>query len=186
MAGKIIFALDLGVKTGYAVGPRDTLPPKGKPPHSGAVILKKPNEPPGIAFGNLIHWLADMWERDFARPDLVVKEAPLQLRGFRTLESAQATVRLTYGLHGVVEGMATRFGIECTDVHDATIRKHFIGRGRMGTRQETKRAVIQRAQVLGYMPPDCADDDMADACALWDYASATVPKKLFLFGERAA
>jgi hypothetical protein len=173
---QIIFALDLGIRTGYAVGPSC--------PRSGAVILKKPNEAPAVAFGNLINWLAEEW--GLQRPDIVVKEAPLQLRAFRNLDSAQATVRLTLGLHGIVEGVAARFGIKCAEVHDATIRKHFIGRGNMGSRAETKRAVVQRAQVLGYMPRNCDDDDRADAIALWDYAAARPPEKLFLFGEQAA
>jgi len=35
------------------------------------------------------------------------------------------------------------------------------------------------------MPKDCVDADRADALATWDWAAATIPSKLFLFGERA-
>jgi len=32
--------------------------------------------------------------------------------------------------------------------------------------------VIKRAQLLGYLTPDCFDDNLADAAALFDWASA--------------
>ena len=176
---ELVFALDLAARTGYAVGRADNPPPR-----SGAVQLKKPGESPSVAFGNLIAWLAECWGDE--KPDIVVKEAPLQLQGFKNSFNAQATVRMTHGLHAIVEGMGRRFGVKVYEVHDATIRKHFIGKGRMGSREETKRAVIKRAQVLGYMPRGLNDSDRADACAVWDYGTASIPKKLFLFGEEAA
>jgi hypothetical protein len=179
MASGMIFALDLGARTGYAVGAAGAGIPR-----SGTVILKKPNEPRAVALGNMIAWLNERWSRE--RPALVIKEAPFSLQAFRDHANAEATVLMTYGLHGIVEAMACRFGLECRDAHAATIRKHFLGRARMGSRAEMKAAVIQRCHVLGYFPKECRDDNRADACALFDYAAATVPSKLYLFGEQAA
>lgn len=179
MAGAgIIFALDLGVRTGFATGP------VGDVPRSGTVLLKKPDQPRAGAFGNLIAWLNAEWSRE--RPTVVVKESMLPLQAFKSLGNAELTVRVTAGLHAIVEGMCARFGLSPIDIADSTARKHFIGRARMGSRAESKKAVIQRCHVLGYMPKDCTDADRADALCLWDCAAATAPKKLYLFGERVA
>ena len=115
-------------------------------------------------------------------------EAPLPLQAYRNLGNAAATVRMTHGLHSIVEGMCVRFGLHHEEVADATIRKHFIGRRNMGERANTKAAVIQRCHVLGYMPKECNDDNRADALALWDYAAAihgAKASRLHLFGEAA-
>lgn len=174
----IILALDLASRTGWASGVPGTLP------DSGCVILKKPDEPRAVACGNLIHWLqARLTER---RPALVVCEAPFSLQAFASHQNAELTVRMTLSLHGIVEGMCMRHGIRHQEFHPATIRKHFVGKGRMGSRTESKIAVIQRCHLLGYMPKECRDDNRADALATWEFAAATTPSKLFLFGEQAA
>lgn len=177
-----ILALDLAVRTGFAFGG------PGSPVASGVVALKKPNEDRSVAFGNLIAWLDERLRAD--RPDMVIREAPLALQAFRTLGNAAFTVRVTHGLHGIVEAMCQRYGIRSEEAADATVRKHFIGRANCGNRQATKAAVIQRCHVLGYMPRDAHDNDRADACALFDYASATFggrrDKELHLFGEAAS
>lgn len=179
-----ILALDLGVRTGFAIGTAG----HGLMPRSGARILKKPSEHRSVAFSNLIAWLQDTLHTE--RPDLVVREAPLALQAFRTLNNAAFTVRVTHGLHGIVEGMCARFAIRCEEAADATVRKHFIGKANAGNRQATKAAVIQRCHVLGYMPKDASDDNRADACALFDFAAATYgnrrARELHLFGENAA
>jgi Holliday junction resolvasome RuvABC endonuclease subunit len=177
-AAGTIFALDLASRTGYALGA------PGERPRSGCVVLKKSDDPPAVAFGNLIFWLNE--QCSIERPELVVTEAPFSLQAFKAHSNAEATVRMTYGLHGVVAGMCNRFGLPLQEFHPATIRKHFIGKGRMGSRAESKAAVIQRCHLLGYMPKECRDDNRADALATWDYAGAIRPAKLFLFGERAA
>jgi hypothetical protein len=173
-----IFALDLGSRCGFATGTAGAIP------RSGTVILKKPDEPRAVALGNLIHWLNEQWSR--ARPSLVVSEAPFSLQAFKDHANAELTVRMTYALHGIVEAMCVRFALPHQEIHPATIRKHFLGRARMGTRAESKAAVVARCHLLGYFPKECRDDNRGDACALWDYAAVTAPKKLYLFGERAA
>lgn len=177
-----ILALDLAVRTGFAFGG------PGSPVTSGVVVLKKPNEHRCVAFGNLIAWLDERLRND--RPDLVIREAPLALQAFRTLGNAAFTVRVTHGLHGIVEAMCHRYGICEDEAADATVRKHFIGRANCGNRAATKAAVVQRCHVLGYMPREATDDNRADACALFDFASATFGGRrdatLHLFGESDA
>ena len=58
----------------------------------------------------------------------------------------------------------------------------------MGSPAETKRAVVKMARLLGYIPKDCDDDDMADACAVFDFASSHFASKAAVFqlvGEKA-
>lgn len=180
---RYILALDPAIVTGWAAG----LP--GKPPASGVVRLKAPDDPPRVAFANVMEYLRDLWTGG-ELPSLLVKEAPLPLQAFRDLGNAEGTVRMTFGLHAAIEGMCHRFGIPHRDVAAQTVRKHFIGRSSMGARAETKAAVVRRCHLLGYMPPDHHDDNRADALATWDWAAHTLagrtPDVLHLFGEVAA
>lgn len=181
MAGAI-FALDLASRTGFAVGR------PGAYPRSGTVVLKKKGEHRRIALGNMVAWLNEEWTRE--RPALVVKEAAFSLQAFRDHANAESTVLMTYGLHGIVEAMAVRFGIRIEEGHPATIRKHFLGKARCGTRAQTKAAVIQRCHVLALMPKISHDADRADALATWDWAAATFGRaraaELHLFDEAVA
>lgn len=177
-----ILALDIATRCGFALGFA------GAVPRSGTVVLKRPDEPREVAFSNLIFWLNDTLGRQ-PRPALIVKEAPFHLGAFAKRGNSEAAVLLTYGLHAVVEGVAHRWGVPVEDVSDQTVRKHFIGKSRMGDRKQTKDAVVQRCRVLGLIPKDCKDDNRADACAIHDWAAATLagrtPRELHLFGERA-
>lgn len=172
-----IFALDLGQRSGFAVGKPGTIP------RSGTVVLKKPSEHRSVAFANFIEFLRAEWSKE--RPGLVVTEAPLPLQAFAKLGNGESTVRMTFGLAGIVEAMCVRFGVKHAEVHDATARKHLIGKGRLGDRESTKRAVISRCIALGYLPRGCEDDNRADACCVFDWAAVylarVAPKELHFF-----
>lgn len=165
-----IFTLDLGVASGFAKGR------PGDAPVSGTVWLKKPKESIDVAYANLIAFLADVFTRD--RPDLVVKEKMLPLQAFMAMGNAESTVRAHAGYHAIVEGLCGRFGIPWDEVADSTARKHFIGIGRTGDRDETKAMVVARCHALKIMPADCDDDNRADALAIHDWACAN-------FGSRS-
>jgi hypothetical protein len=172
-----ILALDLGIQMGWCQGPSN----------SGSVRLRAPGAPEGVAEGNLIAWLHG--HLYLHSPEVVVKESPLSLQGFANTHNSQEIVERTYGLHRIVLGMCNRFGIRCESVHPSTYRKHFIGRANCGARQDTKAAVIERCHLLKYLPRGCIDEDRADACAIWDWATAHFgrrrhgAKDLHLFGE---
>jgi hypothetical protein len=180
----IIFALDLGQRCGIAVGPA------GATPRSFAVLLKRKDEDRSVALGNLIALLNDEWRSE--QPRLVVKEAPLPLQAFADRGNSEAGVLMAYGLHGIVEAMCHRFGLALAQAHPSTIRRHFIGIGRMGSRGETKGAVVRRCQMLKLVPPDCCDEDRCDAVATHDWASANYGrssismKDLVLFEQKAS
>lgn len=165
----IVWALDIGIRCGFCYG----LP--GAVPVSGSVILKKSDEDRCVAFGNLIWFLHDRWSKQ--RPHLFVKERRFSMAASKTRNNSQAANDMAGGLHGIAEGMCNRFGVpwirEDHDVADSTMRKHFIGRGRMGTREDTKAAMLTRCKALKLMPADCDDDNQADAIGAWDWACAT-------------
>lgn len=162
----LILALDLGVTAGFAKGrPRDAVV-------SGSVRLKKPDQPIDVAFANLWAFLCDQFAIE--RPELVVKEAMLQLPAFGPLETSQKTIRAHAAYHGIVEGCCRAHDIEWRDASEATVRKHFLGTARVpGGRPEIKKAVIARCHLLGLMPRDRHDDNQADAIATHDWACAT-------------
>lgn len=167
----LIFCLDLGVACGFAKGrPGDT-------PISGMVRLKKPTESIDVAFANLIAFLCQQFEAEL--PALVIKEKMLHLQAFVAMGNGESVVRAHAGYHAIVEGTCVRFGIPWDEVADSTARKHFIGIGRTGDRDETKAAVVARCHALKLMPADCHDDNRADALAIHDWACAN-------FGSRAA
>lgn len=155
----------------------------GAIPRSGAVRLRKPSQPRDVAAFNALCFLRDTWVLD--KPDLVCVE---HFMNPAAQKSADAII-LQIEVYGVIVAMCQAYGIRYEAPERSTVLKHFIGVGRTGDRAETKRAVVQRAVMLGYMPKGAADDDRADACALFDYAAATYartrPAALVLFGERA-
>jgi len=183
----LIYALDLGVRTGWCKGR-----PGAEAPASGSVRLKDSDEDRAVAFAELLKFLNEEWSTD--RPAMVVKERMFSLQASAERNNSEAMVRMHAGLHAVVEALCLRFRIPFDrDRHepaDSTVRKHFIGRGRMGTRDETKAAVVRRCHVLNLMPGDSADDNRADAIAVWDWAASTYARRaasterLFFFGER--
>ncbi len=176
-----IVGLDLGSTTGLAIGYPNTIP------RSLSIKLSTRKGGRSNTLANLLAFLDAEFRKE--RPSLVVKEAPLALQAFKTLGMSEALVRQTYGLQGVVEALCARWKIPCREEHDATIRKHLAGKGRLGTREATKAAVVSRCWQLNYMPRGEHDEDRADSLAVWDWACAHVamiaPKELFLF-ETAA
>lgn len=172
----MIIGLDIGRKMGVATGA------PGASPRSFTLVLSKPSEGLAAQAGNLIAFLDRTFRED--RPQALAKEAPFSLAAFSDHKVAEAVVRSAYGLHAIVEGMCRRYGVPCHEAHAATLRKHFIGKGRIGERKATKQAVIDRCILLGYVPRGCKDEDRCDALCAWDWAVATIarrPNALHLF-----
>lgn len=183
----LVYALDLGVRTGWCKGR-----PGAEAPISGSVTLKDTDQDRAIAFAGLLKFLNEDWSTD--RPAIVVKERMFSLQASAERNNSEAMVRMHAGLHAVVEAMCVRFRIpfdrEQHEPAASTVRKHFLGRGNMGSRSETKAAVIRRCHLLSLIPDDCIDDNRADAVATWDWAASTFARRsasterLFLFGEQ--
>ena len=105
-------------------------------------------------------WLtADLMAR--TRPERVVFET-----AWVGPKTNQATARKLMGMAGEVEKICHRNGLMCVEANNASVRKHFIGKGR-GTRDELKQMTIEACRARGWQP---ANDDEADALAILDYA----------------
>lgn len=173
-----ICAIDPATVMGFAIGEAGAIP------RSGSVRLKRRDEPPEVAAFNAFAFLRDQWALE--KPDLVCVEHYLNPAGQK---SADAVI-LQIEVYGVIAALTRAYSAPFRAVHRATLLKHFIGRARTGDRQETKRQVVRRAIMLGYVPKDCKDDNRCDAVAIFDWASANIarvqPKSLVLFGEQPA
>ena len=166
----VILALDIATVTGWALGQA------GAKPLYGTVRLKKPEEHPRAAAFNMMAFLADMFQE---RPDLVVWEEPMPPvfhvnRAAKTgvVHQNNASMTLPIYLDGILYACCRRKGIECAFVNRMKILKHFTGKAKWGGRDEAKRAVISRCHSLGLMQPHEKNDDIADAIAIHDWASA--------------
>lgn len=189
-----ILALDLATVTGFAFGDAGTIPT------SGSVRLKRTSEPVELAPRNLACFLSDRFVTfDGDLPDLVVIESlmdPSAMKG-------GAAIALAHRLSGVVDGVFAPHGVRMEFVGAITWRKHFCGRASAGParrrgdpprtdkqraaiRAETKKMTINRAIATRYIPRGCSDDNRADACGIFDFASATwgrkAPAGFSLFG----
>lgn len=143
-----VLALDTATNTGVAVGE------VGGCPRAWSVSLGFGSWPD--RYSKMLRLVSAYIER--FQPDLVAVES--------CVGGAKANAHLI-GLVACVEGEATRLGVRTVSYYPATIRAHFLGRGR--GKGPIKTQVFQRCAVLGW---DVGDTDAADAAALWDYACA--------------
>jgi hypothetical protein len=186
-----ILALDLARRMGYAVGS------SGEAPTAGAKLLCSDGEPPEEAAHELGRFIRDQL---VFKPELIVAERWIPPNHKAGAMRAVWQLQLHGALHGVL-GCYQNIRFESPTV--GQVRKHFCGqssagekRGRERTwreerddREATKKMVIDRAVSLGYLPKTRRDSDIADALALWDWASHTIARrpmqKLVMFGEAA-
>lgn len=182
----LILALDPATVTGWAMGAAGEVPSYGK------VRLKKPDEHPRAAAFNLMCFLADIFRAEV--PDLVVWEEPMPPvfhanRAAKTglVQQNNASMIMPTLLDGVLWACCKRKGVECVAVNRMKVLKHFTGKAKWGGRDEAKRAVVARCHLLRIMPQTEKNDDIADAIAIHDWASAThyriSPNEVVLFDQ---
>lgn len=172
-----ILALDLASQMGWATG----MP--GLPPRSGSLRLAREGHSPAAHFAGLRDWLNDFVAVE--RPRIVVFEAPLAPSYVSGRTNTQ-TVYFLMGLAATCE--VTLYGREF-DVREAsvsTVREFFLGSARIKS-ADAKAMTKRRCFDLGWRT---ADDNAADALALWAYmvsiiAPAEGVKFLPLFQRRA-
>lgn len=167
-----ILALDLASRLGWAYAgpaameswPGAEIEAAALPPAavlSGWHRLPKTGQDVGWFLDAYHDWLTAML--DVHGPALVVFEAP-----FITERTHQETARKLMGLAVHTEFVCRRRGLEYREANNATVRKHFIGKGR-GDRATLKRLTIEACKARGWAPEN---DDEADALGLLDYAVA--------------
>ena len=166
-----ILALDPAeYKLGWALGYA------GQKPRVGLLKLREKDERSEEAIGRFAMWL----HGQLSDIDLLAVEHFLPsgaLKGFTTADTREGQIGLAYAARAV----AAIHGVAYRSQYPNEIRKHFLGRASMGSSAETKRAVIKQCQLLGYIPKDCFDDNIADACAVFDFASSHFASKAAAF-----
>lgn len=151
-----ILAFDLATATGVAFGQ------PGQVPTCFSERLGGAGADQAIRFAQALH-MTQRLIKGYA-PDVIALEAPLAAGG----GGAQSRAELAMGIRGCVIGMARHLRVPTVQFAVPTIRKHFVGHGRL-KRTEAKRATIKRCSQLGW---SVANDNEADAAALWDLTCA--------------
>jgi hypothetical protein len=169
----IILALDPAeYKLGWALGRAGTKPVVGV-----YKLRDKTDERTEEAIGRFANWLMERIMRE--QVDLVVVEHFLPsgaLKGMTTADTREGQIGLAYAARAVTAICDRPFRSPMPN----QIRKHFCGRA-FDPGGDTKGMVILQAQLLGYIPRDCFEDNIADAVALWDLASSHWGRKAGAF-----
>jgi len=170
-----LLTLDLATSTGWAFWH-----PGASRVASGVIRLPKTREDVG--------WFLDAFEERLKdlltlhTPDTLVFEAP-----WVGPQTHQDTARKLLCLAGMTELICRRAGMRYREANNASVRKHFIGKGR-GDRKSLKAMTMRGCQERGWDPQN---DDEADALALLDYAAHVLKLQVpwsvgSLFRESAA
>lgn len=158
----IVVALDIATQTGIAVGS-----PGGKPKAWSVDLGKGRGE--DARFSKALVLTHELIER--YRPDLIAVEAAI---------GGKFASAFLIGVVACVRGVAANRGVPVRSYTSGSVRKHFLGRALAkrdfpslkpaAATKAIKGEVIARCRLLGW---EVADDNAADACALWDFACAT-------------
>lgn len=176
-----ILALDLATRLGWAYAgpaameswPRTAMEAAAMPsPPAVSGWFRLPKTGPDVG------WFLDAYHDfltsslDLHQPARVVFEAPWvgvkKDRHGNVSQTHQDTARKLLCLAGHTEFVCRRRRIAYREANNATVRKHFIGKGR-GDRATLKRLTIDACKARGWSPEN---DDEADALGLLDYAVA--------------
>lgn len=181
--GDVVLGLDVATRTGWAInGPMSGVPIVGTFKAPRPEGDKAEGFDLGPVFLAFRRWLDGMIV--IHKPDTVAFEAPLNIvhGGSAKVLTNQNTIRLLFGFAALVEMCASEHGVPTYEANVGTIKRHFAGHGRAD-----KAAMMARCRMLGWA---VADDNQADAAALWAYVSALKNPKFSimttpLYGRRA-
>jgi hypothetical protein len=175
-----LLALDVATTTGFAHG----LP--GMRPSWGTFRAGKTNAATGEVLNLFRNWLEERCRE--LQPRWIAFEAPYvpQVTPARvrsasghavwTMPSRRTpinihTLRRLISLCGLVEMVAHQHRIECREELPTKITQSFTGHGNWAGRENKKKATIRMCEVYGW---PVANDNEADALALWVYAEAVL------------
>lgn len=157
-----ILALDLASQFGWAEGA------PGETPRFGSKRFAPAGAEPEDVFAGAIR---EMTPRLAAFPPRVLVFETPSLFQLRDGKSNPRTVEVLFGLPAIIQGLARHFRVPIIRKASAnSVRKHFIGNGRM-PRAQAKKAVVAECRRRGW---NVRNDDEGDACALWDYAASII------------
>lgn len=156
-----VLAFDIATSTGVAWGTAGTTP------QATTVDLGK-----GLSeakrFANVID--AASLHIESYKPDVVAYEAPV---------GGKDASAYLIGLSACLRGAAALYGYDPEQIWISQYRKHFLGKHlivrdfpgmtKANAKRQIKATVVGRCKALGWSP---ANDDEADAMAIWDFACA--------------
>jgi Holliday junction resolvasome RuvABC endonuclease subunit len=158
-----ILAFDIATTTGWAVGEVGC-----DAPRCGSIRFGKAGASQLAICGHALEWAIDTIKAPL--PDIVAIEdllPPHVTRGKSNVDHD-----LLAHLHGVILGVCFLRGVFKVNKYPVmTIRRHFIDLGSC-RKGESKTMVQRRCKALGWLEE--ADDDAADACAVWDYQCSLI------------
>jgi crossover junction endodeoxyribonuclease RuvC len=159
----IIFALDVASVTGWARGAI------GEVPRCGSVRFASEGASHLAICGRAMEWAIDTLG-PAPRPDVVAIEALLPPMVIRRKSNVDHD--LLAELQGVMLGVCFLRGIyKVNRFAVGKVRAHFIDLS-VCAKGEAKLHVIRKCRSLGWL--ETADDDAADACALWSYQCSLI------------
>lgn len=163
-----VLALDIASETGWAFGPA------GGVPRVGTHRLAIEGEPSQHYFGNAIKWLFELLS--LTNPDVFAIEAAIDTSnrpGSNSISHARSL-----GLQAVMQGVwdARRKGRrEVMLVNVKSARVTFLGKGSGNLPGKIAKGRVQaKCMALGWLTPETATFDKADACAVWAHACSVI------------
>lgn len=158
----IVMGLDLGARTGFAIG---------RPNHAPKVGFYKfhePNEEPYHAGAKLSKRLRQLFETAYC-PRLLVMERP-----YIVGQKHEKVIGIMVSLVAVAVAECAHYDVQFALVHSAKMSKWVLGKGRWtqeeGGRLEKKFQTQIWAYERGLVDEGSASDaDVCDACMLWYY-----------------
>jgi Holliday junction resolvasome RuvABC endonuclease subunit len=148
-AGRLVCALDLSLRVGFAVG-RDF-----EKPICGVWKLGEDTADLGRCFSCLAQSLEDAIA--VHQPDLVIMESPLPPQA----QTAMVSARLQFGLAAVTEMICFERGVPCEEERADVARKRVMGHG-----HPKKDQIVDWCRSQGWSPPD---HNAADSLVLLRY-----------------
>lgn len=175
LAGNV-YAFDLATHTGTCCGP------PGVKPKLASINFGRTDDEPHDIFGRAIIHFSKMFA---VKPLRVFVEQPIP--EFALVNKTQArSTEIKYGLLGIVTGIARASGVRVERCAISTVRKHFIGHGKLPS-ATAKAKAFEVCAILGWEPQNY---DESDAGAVWhwgchkyDPQSVPIVDPLFLARE---
>ena len=166
-----ILALDLATVSGWARGCVGDAAPA-----CSSLRFGKPGASQNAILYHCKTWIVSQLDPE-PRPDVLAIEALLPTSFVRG-RTNKSTNELLAGMHGIVRAEAYERGIYRIEAHPVNaIRAHFIDMN-VCARGEAKMYVVRKCKSLGWL--ETADEDAADAAALWSLVCSQIDPKLAL------
>lgn len=156
-----VLAIDGAAIAGFALGDTGTEPRFGSRCFAGSGAS-------GEVVARFARFLRAIIERE--HPDVIAYEAPYFPMGFRRGPPANAkTLRRLLGLAEIIDAIAWDYRLRCYQATAGEVCSYLTGKSNWGGRDKKKAATIAAARQWGWA---VADDNAADACAVWAYAES--------------